>query len=323
MKILAERCSASRFPIEMIIMDEIHMLKMRCTRTEIANRLKAARVLVCHCREIAEGKMFVQGMSATPVINTLHEATSLIELITTTGTSGLPEFSEGQSYRVENCLAVHRKLMEVGLRHTAQHYANPQFIFVDGTGHIKQVPSCERDGLRLELALTKARLPAIIGIVKKNKASGKATLLYTHFIGAALDGSSQSIRDILHAGLSKEIPGLKFEYFTGEESKAKRIQILHEFEMNRIDLLIATAAIATGTDGLQHNCYNLVVNGLPQTASAWEQLVGRLCRTGQTREVVITVISVRSAELYPCNGDCNGNPAMSSFHQSSIRLRSK
>ena len=109
--------------------------------------------------------MFVQGMSATPVINTLHEATSLIGLITT-GTSGLPEFSEGQSYRVENCLAVHRKLMEVGLRHTAQHYAHPQFLFVDGTEHIKQVPACERDGLRLELALTKARLPAIIDIVK-------------------------------------------------------------------------------------------------------------------------------------------------------------
>ena len=94
MKILAERCSASGFPVEMIIFDEIHLLKWRCTRTEIANRLKAARVLVCRCREIAEAKMFVQGMSATPVINTLHEATSLIDFITT-GTSGLPEFSEG------------------------------------------------------------------------------------------------------------------------------------------------------------------------------------------------------------------------------------
>ena len=145
------------------------------------------------------------------------------------------------------------------------------------------MPACERDGLRLELALTKARLPAIVKIVQENKASGKATLLYTHFIGAALDGSSQSIRDILHAGLTKEIPGLNVEYFTGEESKAKRVQILHDFEMNEIDLLIATAAIATGTNGLQHNCHNLVVNGLPQTAAAWEQLVGRLCRTGQTR----------------------------------------
>ena len=189
MKILAERCSASGFPVEMIIFDEIHLLKMRCTRIEIANRLKAARVLVCRCREIAEGKMFVQGMSATPVINTLHEATSLIELITT-GTSGLPEFSEGESYRVENCLAVHRKLMEVGLRHTAPHYANPKFISVDGTVQIKQVPACERDGLRLELALTKARLPTIVKIVQENKDQEKQLYftrisLVQHLMGAA------------------------------------------------------------------------------------------------------------------------------------------
>ena len=217
MKILAEQCFASGFPVEMIIFDEIHLLKMRCTRIEIANRLKAARVLVCRCREIAEAKMFVQGMSATPVINTLHEATSLIGLITT-GTSGLPEFSEAQSYRVENCLAVHRKLMEVGLRHTAQHYAHPKFVFVDGTARIKQVPACERDGLRLEVALTKSRLPAIVKIVKKNKGSGKATILYTHFIGAALDGSSQS-NEIYYSRIDQGNPRPKVEYLQAKNQR--------------------------------------------------------------------------------------------------------
>ena len=165
---LAKNCAQLGFPVELVIVDEIQLVKVRTggsrkkgtsssssasrsasssssssssspspravlvepeeedslqdkivyTQAHIVNRVKAARKLISSCRKIAQKRghrMFVLGLSGTPVINSLKEANSLIELVTGK-TSGLPTFTESQSYKPENCLAVHRKLMACGLR---------------------------------------------------------------------------------------------------------------------------------------------------------------------------------------------------------------
>ena len=47
------------------------------------------------------------------------------------------------------------------------------------------------------------------------------------------------------------------------------------------------------------------MNGLPQTAAAWAQLLGRLRRTGQRTSVRVRVVRAVSATLYPEHGACD------------------
>ena len=51
-------------------------------------------------------------------------------------------------------------------------------------------------------------------------------------------------------------------------------------------VLIASRPISTGVDGLQHIRNSLIINTLPWTNAQYQQLLGRLVRKGQIRDVV-------------------------------------
>ena len=57
-----------------------------------------------------------------------------------------------------------------------------------------------------------------------------------------------------------------------------------------LDVLIASSAIATGVDGLQTVCDQLIINVLPWTHAEFEQLLGRIYRQGQQANTVTVVI---------------------------------
>src|SRR5438046_4031403 len=57
-----------------------------------------------------------------------------------------------------------------------------------------------------------------------------------------------------------------------------------------LDVLIATAAIGTGVDGLQQVCNRLIVNVLPWTRAEYDQLLGRIYRQGQKSKEEVAVI---------------------------------
>jgi len=51
-------------------------------------------------------------------------------------------------------------------------------------------------------------------------------------------------------------------------------------------VLIVFRPISVGVDGLQHICNRLIINALPWTNARYQQLLGRLVRKGQIRDVV-------------------------------------
>ena len=54
----------------------------------------------------------------------------------------------------------------------------------------------------------------------------------------------------------------------------------------KVQVLIASRPLSVGVDGLQHICNRLIINTLPWTNAQYQQLLGRLVRKGQIRDVV-------------------------------------
>ena len=101
------------------------------------------------------------------------------------------------------------------------------------------------------------------------------TLIYTYYI----DGIDRMLRDALTED------GWKVGFYTGEDKSGK-----DAFINGDLDVLIATAAIGTGVDGLQHVCNRLIVNVLPWTRAEFDQLLGRIYRQGQLSKEEVTII---------------------------------
>ena len=69
--------------------------------------------------------------------------------------------------------------------------------------------------------------------------------------------------------------GYTFGLYVGEDHSG-----LDRFLKKNIQVLIASRPISTGVDGLQHVCSNLIFNTLPWTHALYQQIIGRIVRTG-------------------------------------------
>ena len=67
----------------------------------------------------------------------------------------------------------------------------------------------------------------------------------------------------------------------------------------KLQVLIASRPISTGVDSLQHICNRLIINTLPWTNAQYQQLLGRLVRKGQIRDVVHVYIVKANVSGYP------------------------
>ena len=90
----------------------------------------------------------------------------------------------------------------------------------------------------------------------------------------------KGIVDELECALSAA--GWRVGQYTGEQKAG-----LEQFQAGEIDVLIGSRAVGTGVDGLQHCANKLIIASAPWTAAAYEQLVGRLVRQGQEKQVEV------------------------------------
>jgi hypothetical protein len=255
-----------RESVDFVVIDEIHFTKQR-TLKEMSQR----REVVTALRTTAAGRnpeLYVLGMSATPVINNLQEGKSLVEMI-----GGEIHDDILTRPTVSNCMTLHQRMVTVGIRQVPkydQRYDQVE-IPVDCTGFLDEIRSLGRRSgspLALEQILIRAKLPTILdNIVPK-------TLIYTHNV----EQIDRVLWDAVRA------TGRKVGFFTGEEKSG-----LKGFLEDDIDVLIGSSAIATGVDGLQHVCNNLVIAVLPWTAAEFEQIKGRVYRQGQRCPVTMTI----------------------------------
>ncbi|WP_167594328.1 zinc-ribbon domain-containing protein [Corallococcus coralloides] len=262
-----------RESIDFVIIDEVHFAKQRNAEEMSLRKQRLAALLSCAAQQ--NPGLRVLGMSATPVINNLQEGKSLVELIT-----GLQYDELRTQPTVANCMALHQRLVTIGTRWMPEYGLEYREVRaeVDCSAQLDEVRALGTKGspLALEQILTRARLPVILEHIRPQ------TVIYTHFI----DGIGRELEEaITQAGWS-------VGFYTGDDKSG-----LQRFLRREVDVLIGTASIGTGVDGLQFVCNRLIVNVLPWTNAEFEQLKGRIYRQGQGERDVTLVLPLTYAEL--------------------------
>ncbi|MCG8553997.1 MAG: methyltransferase domain-containing protein [Proteobacteria bacterium] len=265
----------ARHIVDFVVVDEIHFTKQRDEK-QMSQRKRLVQGLILESGK-RNADLCVLGMSGTPVINTLQEGRSLVEMIT-----GHRHDELETKATVQNCMRLYQRLVTLGTRwkpnySTQLEETKPEIDCID---HLEEIRLVGRGTvLDMEKVLTKVRIPTIV----KHLKPGTKTLIYTHYV----DGISDQLWDaVKEAGLR---PGL----FTGKSDDSA----LAEFKKpnGQVDVLIASSRVSTGVDGLQYVCNKLIINSLPWTNAEYEQLRARVWRQGSKFEKVQVVIPVTFA----------------------------
>lgn len=268
----------TRNKIDFIIIDEVQFAKQR-----YANRPSRRRTVVedLVCEATARNpELRVLGMSATPVINNLMEATKLLQLVTGKDFSHVRTGSS-----VPNAVGVHLQLRRYGIRYRPQYdlsleVQTPILDGIDLLSSLCGVPA--REVLRMEHAVLGAKLKNLADYVRPK------TIVYTHYVRGIVERLTESVSQL----------GFRVGHYTGA-SKAG----LGDFLKGKVDVLIGSSPVGTGIDGLQYVCNRLIFISLPWSNAEYEQIIGRLHRQGSAFkkiEVIIpqVVLSDKKAGLW-------------------------
>jgi hypothetical protein len=91
-----------------------------------------------------------------------------------------------------------------------------------------------------------------------------------------------------------ESMGFTVGLYTGSDKSG-----LCPFLREEVDILLGSAPVGTGLDGLQRVCNRIVMLCLPWTSAGYEQVIGRLRRQGQTKQVEVIIPQV----TLECDGE--------------------
>jgi superfamily II DNA or RNA helicase len=251
----------SKEKVDFVILDEIHFTKIR-NEEEISQRRKNLDGLMTGIRKM-NPNVKVLGLSATPVVNNLREGRSLLELI-----SGKVYDDVAVRPTIPNAVTLYEKLSTISIRELPRYSVDIDTHTIEVTAqkptdisvrHLKSNP------LAIEKFLTDARIPEIVKLIDGQ------TIIYTEYVEDIIQKLSIAVE---HAGYS-------YALYTGFDRSG-----LSRFLNKKVQVLIASRPLSVGVDGLQHICNRLIINTLPWTNAQYQQLIGRLVRKGQIRDVV-------------------------------------
>ncbi len=265
-----------RSAIDFIVIDEIHYAKQRDAAVLMSKRKRLVQGLVLEAGK-KNSDLCVLGMSGTPVINTLQEGKSLVEMITGHRHDDLDVVAT-----VQNCMRLYQRLVTLGTRWRPEYKMQLDIkrVEVDCGAALDQIREVGRGTvLQLERVLTELRLPTIVENIKP----GEKVLIYTHFV----DGIVGPLRDALVEA------GFRVGMLTGDTDDAD-LEAFRD-KNGAVDVLIASSRVGTGVDGLQYVCSKLIINALPWTNAEFEQLIGRLWRQGSRFDKIEVIIPVTFA----------------------------
>lgn len=273
---------------DFVVIDEVHMVKQRSD--EASRRRRALSLFLDEC-ELNEG-VHVLTMSGTPVINNLKEGVSQIELVQGREREDLPIYANAS-----NCLRINRELVKVGFRQRVDHGVALDVVEIpieceSAIEDLKALGPNPNPVAREEI-LTALKLPTVLASLKK----GERALVYTHYVGDSAGEGNTIVGTLADACRAK---GFKVGIYTGSDKSGKA-----PFMAGKLDVLIASSAIAVGVDGLQDVCHKLIVNVLPWTRADLDQLIGRLWRKGQKHGVRV-VIPVTTTQIEVKQGPRKG-----------------
>lgn len=238
-----------------IILDEVQNVKQRVITTESTRRSVVTK-LISALRD-KNSDLLMLPMSATPIINNLYEPKALIELLT-----GKIHNDLDTSENISNGIEMYKALTRYGLRYNPKksRIVNERIVKIDGN-HLRDtvlnLPKCAV--LDFETIFIDLKLNA----VKRDITRG--TLIYTHYISGIADKIGNFVKSL----------GLTFGYYIGDDKAG-----LDAFKEGRIDVLIGSAPVGTGVDGIQEVCNKIIKICLPWTSAENKQLDGRVDRQG-------------------------------------------
>jgi superfamily II DNA or RNA helicase/protein-arginine kinase activator protein McsA len=251
--------------IDFIAIDEIHNAKQRTEKQESIRRGTIKRIIG---RASTNKNLYVLGMSATPVINNLTEAKSLLEMVTG---KDYKDFSTMKT--LANALEAFKHLSLNGLRYIPKYEIqikeltgeNTPKLKLDGSGLLEELLSISNANYsKAEQILLSKKLEAIRNYLRAG------VILYTHYTTGMIDPIVAFVKSC----------GFKFGTYTGEEPLEEREAAKQKFLSGKIDILIGSRPIGTGVDGLQEKCNRMIILSLPWTDSEYTQLKGRIYRQG-------------------------------------------
>ena len=268
--------------VDFIVIDEVHNAKQR-GKEESLRRGSLMRLIGRSTEQNPELKLL--GMSATPVINNLIEAKSLLQLIT------------GKKYEdistrgtINNALKVFNQLLLNGVRYIPKYEItlneltgdNSEDLDIDGSDKLEHLKdNGNKDYLGLEKILIDSKMSAVKKFIKPK------TIIYTYFTD----------NDKIPNQIAKYIKSLGYSYalYIGGQSTEEREESKKSFAKGDKDILIASRIIGTGVDGLQKVSNRMIILTLPWTDSEYTQLKGRIYRQGSKFgdvDIVIPQVSV-------------------------------
>jgi hypothetical protein len=288
------------YEIDLVIVDEIHLAKQRDGRRAGIKKMSQRRRTILGfitAAGLENPDLAVLGMSATPVINDLREAVSLLEMI-----EGRELDDIATKPTLTNCAAVYRRMSTAGIRWVPQYAAGliHRIVDVDATSLFDELKSLGKHPTpsAVERVLIDVKIPVVVEECVKtvrNESIGakRKVLVYTGLVDGIVDKLTVAL----------EAEGLRVGRYTGGDgNKAGLAQFTgiswtdgvphHLSEDGQVDVLIGSSALSIGTDGLQAVADKLVFLCLPWTAAEYEQVIGRLHRTGQTG-VSVEVVALR------------------------------
>ena len=239
---------------DLFVLDEAHLVKVR------GRSARSRRSIAIEGMLLKSGAK-VLGMTATPVINELSEAVSLVQMIKgekqnltlrKTINSGLDVF---KLLRCNGARFVPHYMQEEVVREVPVRRDDLADELFDAT---------ERGVLGIEQALIKPKLEASRSFITKG------TIIYVQYV----EGIVPQVRAFV------ENLGLTVDEYIGDKDTKQRAEAKRKFIAGETDVLVASSAIKLGVDGLQETCNRMILLSLPWTHSDFLQVIGRIRRTG-------------------------------------------
>lgn len=278
-----------RNPVDMIILDESQRVKSakEDEKEDTATRKNVA-LLIKQLRK-NNRNLKVLMLSATPVVNKISEGKSLLEMGTGT------EYNFSTYPTVLNASKLYTEFQPFCMRWVKNYQIDqrgkdepiiirsyvPEYMTRD---QFEELHWDDFDEFN-----TKYRIATILKLIReaKNKKQDARIIVYTDYIDGIVDQLQIAFNDAgLRYGLFIGSDKSGMIRKTGKKDNEGSEIIENPFTLGELDVLIASSPIAIGVDDLQYNCNTIIFNGLVWTWAKFEQIVGRLVRTGQTQDHV-------------------------------------
>ncbi len=291
--------------IDLIVLDEGQRVKSRKDESNVTERTSKSSNTRQNVLELVRQlrkknpNMKVLVLTATPIINSIREAMSIYEILTssTLNMSGANNIKNGMRMYVE--------LLPYSVRFEQKYDIDiiQKPIVCEGflPDNMSEETGQKLSWLEIEQIATKYRIPPMLEEAKRimKEDPNAKILIYTDLKTGIIDQLVEAF------GEHKEF---KIGIFSGDDKTGMvkdlgfvdgKRKFFNPFVKGDVNLLIATRSIAVGIDGIQSVCNHIFFNGLVWTWADFEQIRGRLVRTGQIKDKVFVNMFFSTINGYP------------------------